>query len=70
METTFDGVIRENKQAGYQEAFIPSENPQNHASNLLELSNGDLLCVWFSGTQEGVSDISVFLSRLNRGESS
>lgn len=70
METTFDGIIRENKQAGYQEAFIPSENPQNHASNLLELSNGDLLCVWFSGTQEGVSDISVFLSRLNRGESS
>lgn len=69
METTFDGIIRENKQAGYQEAFIPSENPQNHASNLLELSNGDLLCVWFSGTQEGVSDISVFLSRLNRGES-
>ena len=25
------------------------------------------MCVWFSGTQEGVSDISVFMSRLNKG---
>ena len=68
MEQVFDGKVRAGADNQWQEAFIPSENPQNHASNLLELSNGDLLCVWFSGTQEGVSDISVFMSRLNKGE--
>lgn len=67
MVNAFDGIIRKNEQLGYQEAFVPSINPQNHASNLLELSNGDLLCVFFSGTQEGVSDISIFMSRLNKG---
>ena len=49
------------------EAYLPTENVQNHAANLLPLANGDLLCVWFSGTQEGTSDISVYLSRLNAG---
>lgn len=67
MEQQFDGIVRLNQINNWHEAFIPSQNPQNHASNLLELSNGDLLCTWFSGTQEGVSDISIFLSRLNKG---
>jgi len=67
MEQQFDGNVRFNAESNWWEAFIPSENPQNHASNILELKNGDLVCVWFSGTQEGVSDISVFMSRLNKG---
>jgi predicted neuraminidase len=50
------------------EAILPSRNVQNHASNLLPLSNGDLLCAWFSGTQEGLSDISISMSRLKKGE--
>ena len=49
------------------EAFLPTNNVQNHAANLLPLSNGDLLCVWFSGTQEGMADISVYSSRLAAG---
>ena len=49
------------------EAFLPTDNVQNHAANLLPLSNGDLLCVWFSGTQEGMADISVYSSRLAAG---
>ncbi|ACS84498.1 sialidase family protein [Musicola paradisiaca] len=49
------------------EAYIPSECPQNHAANLLHLPNGDLLCVWFGGTQEGVADISIYMSRLPQG---
>ncbi|MEI7254588.1 sialidase family protein [Dickeya dadantii] len=49
------------------DAYIPSERPQNHAANLLHLPNGDVLCVWFGGTQEGVSDISIYLSRLVKG---
>ena len=48
---------------------IPAPNVQNHASNLAFLPNGDLLCAWFSGTQEGMSDISIYLSRLRKGES-
>ncbi|WP_380181969.1 exo-alpha-sialidase [Kalamiella sp. sgz302252] len=45
-------------------AMLPSTCPQNHAANLLPLPNGDLLCVWFGGTQEGIADISVWCSRL------
>ncbi|WP_068504137.1 sialidase family protein [Paenibacillus kribbensis] len=50
-----------------KDAFIPSDAVQNHAANLLPLDNGDLLCVWFAGTQEGIPDISIYLSRLNKG---
>ncbi|KAI7204402.1 hypothetical protein D0869_00096 [Hortaea werneckii] len=47
----------------HQYCFIPSATPQCHASNLLSLRNGDLLCAWFGGTQEGKPDISIYLSR-------
>ena len=49
------------------ETFIPARCVQNHAANLTLLGNGDLACVWFGGTQEGVPDISVQFSRLARG---
>ena len=48
-------------------AMLPSVCPQNLAANLLPLPNGDLLCVWFGGTQEGIADISVWCSRLAQG---
>ena len=69
MTSSFDGKLRYNQTSDFEEAYLPSQNPQNHASNLLELANGDLLCAWFSGTQEGVSDISIYLARLPKGES-
>lgn len=50
-----------------REAFIPSPCVQNHAANLMPLPNGDLACVWFGGTQEGMADISVYFSRLAAG---
>jgi predicted neuraminidase len=40
---------------------------QCHAANLAWLPTGDLACVWFGGTQEGVSDISIYLSTLPAG---
>jgi predicted neuraminidase len=49
------------------EAYLPSHLVQNHASNILPLDNGDILCAWFAGTQEGMSDIHIYLSRLNKG---
>ncbi|GAA3355533.1 hypothetical protein GCM10017744_018430 [Streptomyces antimycoticus] len=50
-----------------QEAFLPAPAVQNHAANLTVLPGGDLGCVWFGGTQEGVPDISVWFSRLAPG---
>lgn len=49
---------------GRVEAFIPTPCVQNHAAFLHLLPGGDLGCVWFGGTQEGVPDISVQFSRL------
>jgi predicted neuraminidase len=50
------------------EAFLPIiYEPDNHAANLLELDNGDLLCTWFSGSGEGNPDTNVLISRLPKG---
>ena len=46
------------------EAFIPTPYGENHAANLVELPNGDLLCAWFAGTEEGASDVKVVVARL------
>ncbi|KAA5613538.1 glycosyl hydrolase [Rhodovastum atsumiense] len=50
-----------------EEAYLPSPCVQNHAANITPLPNGDLACVWFGGTQEGIPDISVWFSRLPAG---
>lgn len=60
-------LITENRTVPYISAMLPSDYPQNHAANLLVLPNGDLLCTWFAGTQEGVADISILCSRLRKG---
>jgi len=49
------------------EAYLPSPCVQNHAANILPLPGGDVACVWFGGTQEGIPDISVYFSRLAAG---
>jgi len=51
------------------EADLPAPCVQSHAANLMVLPNRDLGCVWFGGTQEGLSDISVWFSRLPHGTS-
>ncbi len=62
----FDGVLRARSDGG-GEALLPTPTVQCHAANLAFLPGGDLACVWFGGTQEGVSDISVYMSRLPAG---
>jgi predicted neuraminidase len=63
-----DGVLRtRTDDPGRRDAFLPSTTVQVHAANLMTLGNGDLGCVWFGGTQEGVPDISVWFSRLTPG---
>ncbi|KAM5350965.1 hypothetical protein ACJ41O_003688 [Fusarium nematophilum] len=49
---------------------IPAATVQSHASNLLQLPDKTLLCAWFGGSQEGLPDISIWLSRLEPGSSS
>ena len=48
-----------------QVADLPSLCVQAHAANLMVLHDQTLACVWFGGSMEGKSDISVFMSHLN-----
>jgi predicted neuraminidase len=50
-------------------AAIPSKTRGCHASNLLQLPQGILLCAWFGKDQGGTSNISIWLSRLEPGSS-
>ncbi|WP_033340957.1 sialidase family protein [Catenuloplanes japonicus] len=61
-----DGVLRA-RPDGALTAFLPTRTVQAHAANLAVLPDGDLGCVWFGGTQEGVADITVWFSRLPAG---
>lgn len=53
------------KQAIVEEEFIFNERLTRdcHASSLIELENGDLLCTWFGGTRESHPDVQIWLSR-------
>ncbi|KAF4775924.1 glycosyl hydrolase [Colletotrichum scovillei] len=53
-----------------QTAAIPAATVQSHASNLLQLPDKTLLCAWFGGSQEGLPDISIWLSRQEPGTTS
>ncbi|MEU5725830.1 exo-alpha-sialidase [Micromonospora sp. NPDC047738] len=61
-----DGLVRA-RPDGFGEAYLPTRTVQSHAANLAVLPDGDLGCVWFGGTQEGVADICVWFSRLPAG---
>ncbi|HET7397844.1 MAG TPA: exo-alpha-sialidase [Intrasporangium sp.] len=65
-ELPADGRLRPRRGGGWA-AYLPTPTVQCHAANLAWLPGGDLACVWFGGTQEGVADISVHLSRLPAG---
>jgi len=63
-----NGVIRvSSADPARSDAYLPTPCVQNHAANLMPLANGDLACVWFGGTQEGMADISVYFARLPAG---
>lgn len=62
-----DGVERPNAALGASETYLPILYPSSHAANLLELKNGDVICVWFSGTWEGDSGVGIVMSRRKRG---
>ncbi|MFT4307228.1 MAG: exo-alpha-sialidase [Microbacterium sp.] len=62
-----DGVLRDGPENGRRDAYLVAPAVQNHAAMLEQLPGGDLGLVWFGGTQEGVSDISIWFSRLPEG---
>jgi predicted neuraminidase len=62
-----DGKVRIDGASGFRDAYLPVLFPSSHASNLLRLRNGDLLCAWFSGTREGASGVAILVSRLKKG---
>jgi predicted neuraminidase len=62
-----DGRLRPSTLPGIEEAYLTPVFPSSHAANLLTLRNGDLLCVWFSGTWEGESDVAIMMARLPKG---
>lgn len=64
-----DGLLYHNPLIDTIESLIPNEFDSVHAADLLELPNGDMLCCWFTGSDEGNADISIALSRLNKDES-
>jgi predicted neuraminidase len=62
----FDGEFRRSDLKGVEEAYIPALYPSSHAANLVMLTNGDILCFWFSGAGEGHSN-GITMSRLDKG---
>ena len=63
-----DGLLKQHPDdATRQVANLPSPRVQAHAANLMVLGDSSLACVWFGGSMEGRSDISVFMSRLAPG---
>ena len=68
---TPDGRVYWNEEMGTAEARIPNGGYRSgHGPPLLELPNGDLLCVWFAGSFEGNADVHIVCSRLEKDSGS
>jgi predicted neuraminidase len=70
MRQLANGNVHASRFQGAKEAYLPIIRKESHAANLLSLPNGDLLCFWFTGTQEGDSGVSIAMSRLDHDSKS
>jgi predicted neuraminidase len=61
------GEWRHDRALDVEAAYLPVLYPSSHAANLYQLRNGDILCVWFSGSWEGSSGVGIVMSRLRPG---
>jgi predicted neuraminidase len=58
-----------------EEPFFRSEpiftftdkHPENHASTIAEMPNGDFLSTWFGGSHEGMPDVAIWSARMKKG---
>lgn len=55
--------------AGFHSTLIPSVTGGCHASNLLRLPDGEILCAWFGKVEGDSGNIGIWLSRLQPGSS-
>ena len=69
IENLADGTVYPSSVPGLRVAYLPIIFPSSHASNLLALPNGDLLCAYYSGRWEGESGVAIVISRLAKGSS-
>ena len=67
IEKLADGKLRPSSVTGLRVAELPILFPSSHASNLLNLRNGDLLCAYYSGRWEGKSGVAIVISHLPKG---
>ena len=67
--TQVQAAVPSSKRAIVLEEYIFLKGPTRdcHASSLLELAHGDLLCTWFGGTRENDPDVNVWLARKPKG---
>jgi predicted neuraminidase len=58
-----------NANAAIVKQFIFEDAPfaSAHASNIVELKNGDLLATWFAGSAEGKPDVAIWTARNHQG---
>ena len=63
--TTNKEAVPASKRAIVEEEFVFDYQLTRdcHASSLIELENGDLLCTWFGGTRESHPDVQIWTSR-------
>lgn len=45
----------------------PGTQRDNHASTVVELTNGDVMAAWFAGSREGAPDVKIYGARLHDG---
>ncbi len=48
-------------------SFLPKTGSISHSASLAVLPDGTIVCAWFSGTREAVSDVVIFLSFYREG---
>jgi predicted neuraminidase len=46
---------------------LAGTQPDNHASTLVELANGDVLAAWFAGTWEGDDNVAIYAALQHNG---
>lgn len=59
LEATHSSVVKE------EFIFAKTSFSSCHASTLTQTNSGSILCAWFAGTEEGATDVAIWLSTLD-----
>ena len=63
-------TVQAGAQGGRVDFVFEDDRPfaECHASTVVQVENGDLLCAWFGGTEEKDPDVGVWRSRFSNGK--